>query len=63
MSEKAEKSTLKSFLKMLIWHVKCSQNSVLIFHSYFDLHGESSNLKSQNLYYTMKALCAVLSMH
>ena len=38
-------------------HVKSEQIAVQLFNSYFDLHGESSHVRSQNLFYTMEALC------
>ena len=59
MSENAEKRRLKKNFKMQNWQVKTFQISVQIFHSYFDLHGESTGVKYQNDYYIMEALCGI----
>ena len=59
MSRREGKSTLKFFFEILIWHLKSSQILVQIFNSYFDFHGEYSNIQSQNLYYTIQALCVM----
>ena len=58
MSENAEKRRLKKNFQMQNWQVKTFQISIQIFYSFFDFHGECSNIQSQNLYYTMEALCA-----
>ena len=58
MSEKAEKRRLKIFFKMSNLHMKSEQIAFQLFHSCFDLHGESTGVKYQNDYYIMEALCA-----
>ena len=60
MSEKAEKRGLKFFFKMSNLHMKSEQIAFQLFHSYFDLHGESAGVKYQNDYYIMQALCAFI---
>ena len=57
MSEKAEKGGLNFFFQMSNLHVKSEQIAVQLFNSYFDLHGESTGVQYQNLYYIMEALC------
>ena len=57
MSEKAEKIGWNFFLKMWNLYGKSSKILIQLFYSDFDLHGESFNIKSQNLYYIMEALC------
>ena len=57
MSEKAEKRGLNFFFQMSNLHIKSEQTAVQLFHSFFDLHGESTGVKYQNDYYIMEALC------
>ena len=58
MSEKAEKRRLNFFFQSSNLHMKSEQIAFQLFHSYFDLHGESTGVKYQNDYYIMEALCA-----
>ena len=37
--------------------MKSEQIAVQLFHSFFDLHGESTGVKYQNDYYIMETLC------